>query len=572
MIPAHSGNRQTAADSSMPKRYLTLPLLTALALSGCNTLGSRAETDTHAVQSHKVAVHVDTVSAIAQPGDQTPLSAPQPAPAAVSPESIDSGEQAASGAPDDLMDRLRAGFSLEIPDHPRIDSQIRWFAANGDYLDRVQKRAAPYLYFILEEAEQRGIPNELALLPIVESGFRPFAYSPGRAAGLWQFIPSTGKHFGLEQNWWYDGRRDVVAATRAAFDYLSKLATRFDGDWQLALASYNAGAGTVQRAIKRNQRQGKPTDFWSLELPKETMRYVPKLLAVAKVIAHPQQYGITLAAIPNQPYFDSIDIGSQLDLALAADMAGISIEEIYRLNPGFNRWATSPAGPHRLSIPVERAERFSEALAALDPQKRLSWNRYKIRPGDNLGSIARKHKTTVALLRQVNKLKGNNIRAGKHLLIPVSVKSLDQYTQTADARLAKTQSRQRKGKRLTHQVVAGDTLWDIAKRYNVGHQALARWNGMSPRDTLRLGQKLVIWQQNGKGQHKTAQLAPSLSSLVDTRSSLRYRVRKGDSLALIAQRFNVTVSDLRKWNSLDGRYLQPGQRLQLFVDVTEQTL
>lgn len=371
----------------MPKRYLTLPLLTALALSGCNTLGSRAETDTHAVQSHKVAVHVDTVSATAQPGDQTPLSAPQPAPAAVSPESIDSGEQAASGAPDDLMDRLRAGFSLEIPDHPRIDSQIRWFAANGDYLDRVQKRAAPYLYFILEEAEQRGIPNELALLPIVESGFRPFAYSPGRAAGLWQFIPSTGKHFGLEQNWWYDGRRDVVAATRAAFDYLSKLATRFDGDWQLALASYNAGAGTVQRAIKRNQRQGKPTDFWSLELPKETMRYVPKLLAVAKVIAHPQQYGITLAAIPNQPYFDSIDIGSQLDLALAADMAGISIEEIYRLNPGFNRWATSPAGPHRLSIPVERAERFSEALAALDPQKRLSWNRYKIRPGDNLAAL-----------------------------------------------------------------------------------------------------------------------------------------------------------------------------------------
>ena len=389
---------------------------------------------------------------------------------------------------------------------------------------------------------------------------------------MWQFIPSTGKHFGLQQNWWYDGRRDVVAATRAAFDYLDSLAARFDGDWELALAGYNAGAGTVQRAIKRNRQQGRPTDFWSLKLPEETMRYVPKLLAIAKVMADPQQYGITLAEIPNRPYFENIDIGSQLDLALAADMAGISIEELYQLNPGFNRWATAPGGPHRLSIPVEHSERFSEALDALEPEKRLQWNRYQIRPGDNLGSIARKHNTTVALLRQVNKLNGNNIRAGRHLLIPVSTRSLDQYTHTAEARLAKTKSRQRKGKRLTHRVVAGDTLWDIAQRYQVSHQALARWNGMSPRDTLHLGQQLVIWQQSDQGQAKLAHTPPTLSSPVNTRSSLRYRVRKGDSLALIAQRFNVTVSDLRKWNTLDGRYLQPGQRLQLFVDVAEQTL
>lgn len=544
-------------------RNLTLTILTALALSGCNTINNRAEPEIIKATARTDSASMTELApalALAQP--------PGPEPVALQPIEVET----APARPAGLMDRLRAGFSLEIPDHPRIDSQIRWFASNNDYLDRVQERAAPYLYFILEEAEQRGIPSELALLPIVESGFRPFAYSPGRAAGLWQFIPSTGKHFGLEQNWWYDGRRDVVAATRAAFDYLNQLASQFDGDWQLALAGYNAGAGTVQRAIKRNLRKGKPTDFWSLELPDETMRYVPKLLAVAKVMADPQQYGITLAEIPNQPYFDSIDIGSQLDLALAADMAGISIEELYRLNPGFNRWATAPDGPHRLSIPVEQAERFSEALDALDPQKRLRWSRYKIRPGDNLGGIARKHKTTVALLQQVNKLKGNNIRAGKHLLIPVSVKSLDQYTHTADARLAKTKNRQRKGKRLTHKVVAGDTLWDIAQRYQVSHRALARWNGMSPRDTLRLGQQLIIWQQTDQAQDKLAHIAPSLSAPPNTRSSLRYRVRKGDSLALIAQRFNVTISDLRKWNTLEGRYLQPGQRLQLFVDVAEQTL
>lgn len=552
----------------MPIRYLTLTFLTALALSGCNTTYSGAEPE-----MIKAAVHADPATTDEQAHASTPALQPEPKAVAALPAiKVEVEVDAAPALPTDLMDRLRAGFSLEIPDHPRIDSQIRWFASNNDYLDRVQERAAPYLYFILEEAEQRGIPSELALLPIVESGFRPFAYSPGRAAGLWQFIPSTGKHYGLEQNWWYDGRRDVVAATRAAFDYLSRLANQFDGDWQLALAGYNAGASTVQRAIKRNQRKGKPTDFWSLELPDETMRYVPKLLAVAKVMADPQQYGISLVEIPNQPYFESIDIGSQLDLALAADMAGISIEDLYRLNPGFNRWATAPDGPHRLSIPVEQAERFSEALDVLDPQKRLRWSRYKIRPGDNLGGIARKHKTTVALLQQVNKLKGNNIRAGKHLLIPVSVKSLDQYTHTADARLAKTKNRQRKGKRLTHRVVAGDTLWDIAQRYKVNHRALARWNGMSPRDTLRLGQQLVIWQQTGKSQDELAHAAPLLSPPVDTRSSLRYRVRKGDSLALIAQRFNVTISDLRKWNTLEGRYLQPGQRLQLFVDVAEQTL
>lgn len=552
----------------MSTRYLTLPLLTALALSGCNTLVNKAEINTDDAKPQAAAAQTEIAAAAEERLREASVSTLQ----TIDLEAGQSEQPATASAPDNLMDRLRAGFRLQIPDHPRIEKQVRWFTANNDYLNRVQERATPYLHFILEEAERRDIPSELALLPIVESGFRPFAYSPGRAAGLWQFIPSTGKHFGLKQNWWYDGRRDVVAATRAAFDYLTSLAARFDGDWELALASYNAGAGTVQRAIKRNQRQGKPTDFWSLKLPNETMRYVPKLYAVAKVIGDPQQYGISLTEIPNKPYFDSIDIGSQLDLALAADMAGISIEEIYKLNPGFNRWATAPNGPHRLSVPVDRVEQFSKALAELDPQKRLRWTRYKIHPGDNLGSIARKHKTTVALLRQVNKLKNNNIRAGKHLLIPVAAKSLDQYTHSADARLAKTQNRQHKGKRVTHKVVPGDTLWDIARRYQVSHRALARWNGMSPRDTLRPGQQLVIWQKGGKAQQKTAQLAPALTPPVNTRSSLRYRVRKGDSLALIAQRFNVTVSDLRKWNTLNDRYLQPGQKLQLFVDVTEQTL
>lgn len=549
---------------------LTLTLILALTLTGCNTLNRPSEATVVKASQQPESVQLSQ-SAVAKPTTPITLETETP-PGTQAPLAPETQQMESERPVEDLMERLRAGYQLTIPDNARIDTQVKWFTGHQKYLTRVQERATPYLHFIVEEAEKRNMPTELVLLPIIESGFQPFAYSPGRAAGLWQFIPSTGRHFGLKQNWWYDGRRDVVAATQAALDYLASLAEQFDGDWALALAGYNAGAGTVQRAIKRNMKQGKPTDYWSLSLPKETMSYVPRLLAAAQVIKNPSQYGLTLSEIPNQPVFQQVDIESQLDIALAADMADISIETLYRLNPGFNRWATAPEGPHRLSIPIEKAERFLQALAELEPEKRLHWTRYKIQPGDSLGIIARKHRTTTALLRQINKLKGNNIRAGRHLLIPVATKQLDQYTHTADARLARKQNTKRRGKRITHRVQSGDTLWDIARRYNVSHQALARWNGISPRDTLRLGQTLVIWQSKGETNNTIAQPSPFAAPPINTRSSLRYQVRRGDSLALIAQRFKVSVADLRRWNTLDEGYLQPGQRLQLFVDVTEQTL
>ena len=551
----------------MPTRQHALTLFLALAVTGCNTFTK--PTENHFIKtSQQTPTALPVTTATVANAEQAVNQAAVPTPKTVQTEITAPVIQKQPG----LLARLRKGYSLNIPDNSRIDSQVKWYTKHQTYLNRVQTRAIPYLHFIVEEAEKRNMPSELVLLPIVESGFQPFAYSPGRAAGLWQFIPSTGKYFGLQQNWWYDGRRDVVAATQAALDYLNSLAKQFDGDWELALASYNAGAGTVQRAIKRNIKKGKPTDYWSLSLPKETMNYVPRLLAIAKVIGNPEQYGLTLSEIPNQPYFEQVDVKSQLDLALAADLAEISIEELYKLNPGFNRWATAPKGPHRLSVPVGKAERFSQAIAELAPEKRVRWTRYKIRSGDSLGVIARKHKTTIALLKQVNKIKGNNIRAGKHLLIPTAVKKLEKYTHTADARLAKKQGTKRRGTKITHKVRAGDTLWEIARRYKVSHQAVARWNGLSPRDTLQLGQKLVIWQPKGKQTTTVAQLSPFAAAPINTRSSLRYKVRQGDSLARIAQRFKVSISDLRKWNTLDGGYLQPGQRLQLFVDVTEQTL
>ncbi|MCG8428075.1 MAG: LysM peptidoglycan-binding domain-containing protein, partial [Chromatiales bacterium] len=374
------------------------------------------------------------------------------------------------------------------------------------------------------------------------------------AAGLWQFIPSTGKLYGLNQNWWYDGRRDVVAATEAALDHLKELAEQFDGDWELALAAYNAGAGGVGRAIKKNQKKNKPTDYWNLSLPRETRIYVPRLLALVKIFAEPERYGVELIKIPNQPYFASIDTESQLDLTMAADLADISLDELYQLNPGFNRWATAPNGPHRLNVPVAKAEQFETKLASLAPEERLKWTRYKIKKGDNLGAIAKKFGTTVALLKQTNKLSSSRIRAGKHLLIPTSTRSLSQPALPPTA----------KNKQIIHHTIrAGDSLWAIGKQYKVSHKEIAGWNNLSINSTLRLGQKLIIKK--------------SVSGMLTARakagkSFINYRVRKGDSLFSIAERFNVSVANLRKWNSFSSKYLQPGQKISLYVDVTEQSL
>ncbi|MDH5591563.1 MAG: transglycosylase SLT domain-containing protein, partial [Gammaproteobacteria bacterium] len=251
----------------------------------------------------------------------------------------------------DLWQRIRDGFAISQPNlHADTQRQLQWFVNHPDYINRVVERARPYLHYIVDEIERRDMPLEIALLPVVESGFQPFAYSHGRAAGIWQFIPGTGRLYGLKQNWWYDGRRDIIESTRAALDYLQKLHNDFD-DWQLALAAYNCGEGTVGRAIRRNKKAGKGIDFWSLDLPKETSAYVPKLMAVSELIKHPEKYELTLSSIDNSPFLTVVDVGGQIDLALAAKLAEISVDEMYQLNPGFNHWATTPDGPHRLVIP-----------------------------------------------------------------------------------------------------------------------------------------------------------------------------------------------------------------------------
>ncbi|RLA05559.1 MAG: lytic transglycosylase [Gammaproteobacteria bacterium] len=461
----------------------------------------------------------------------------------------------------DLWQRIRNGYQLPHDDlDPVSQRQLEWFASHQDYLDRVTERARPYLHYIVDQLEERDMPLELALLPIVESAYQPFAYSKHAAAGLWQFIPATGRHYGLDQNWWYDGRRDVIASTDAALTYLQKLNRDFDGDWLLAIAAYNCGEGTVGRAIKRNKKAGKPTDFWSLKLPKETSVYVPKLLAISHLVGQPEQYSITLRPIDNSPFLTTVDVHSQIDLALAAKLADISPDELYLLNPGFNQWATAPNGPHILVVPLDKAVAFQQQVDALPADERIQWVRHKIQSGETLGGIAKHYHTTVATLQQSNGLKNSQIRAGHHLLIPVASGKASDYPLSTSQRLATRQNAPQRGNKQVYTVKKGDTWWDIAKANEVSVSKLTHWNNKSSRDTLAIGQKLVIWTDNSKQTSGSQQVR-----------TVNYKIRSGDSLWKISKKYNVSVAQVREWNSLSDRTpIRPGQNLTIHVDVTQQ--
>ncbi|MEP3348936.1 MAG: LysM peptidoglycan-binding domain-containing protein [Marinomonas sp.] len=466
--------------------------------------------------------------------------------------------------PDDIWDRIRAGYQLDLDiDRPRLSSQLRWFSSHPSYLDRVSKRGERYLYYIVDELEKAGIPTEIALLPIVESGFDPFGYSHGRASGPWQFIPSTGQMYGLDQTWWYDGRRDIIGSTQAAIAYLTRLHKMFDGNWYHALASYNSGEGTVLRAIRKNKKAGKPTDFWSLDLPKETRAYVPKLIALAKIIKNPEKYNYSTYFIPNKPYFDVVNIGGQLDLAQAAEMAGVSIDEVYLLNPGFNQWATSPDGPHRLLMPVGKAKQFRTKLAEIPPQDRVTWVRYTVKAGDSLLLIAKQHNTTAGVLQNVNKISSSLIRVGQELMIPVAGNNIESYTLSSHQRLLAKQSRAptRNRIKINYTVKSGDSLWLIANKYETDSKTLARWNSMGLADPLMPGQKLVVWLQPKESTNTNS-----------TRSVMKkvvYTIRSGESLALVANKFKVSVNDIRSWNPkvASQKYVQPGDKVTLLINV-----
>ncbi len=498
-----------------------------------------------------------------------------------------------------VWERLLSLYSLPEIENERIDRELNWYLRHPAYLARVQQRAEPYLHLILDEVEAKNIPGELALLPIVESAFLPEAYSKSDASGLWQFIPATGRLYGLQQNAWYDGRRDVYTSTKAATTFLKQLGETFDGDWHLALASYNFGKGNVRKAIEKNENLNLSTDYWSLDLPKETADYVPRLLAIAKIFANAEKYNINLQHIPNKPYCELVDVKSQLDLNKAAELADTPLNEFLKLNPGFNYSSTAPQGPHHLLIPVAKANAFKQNLAMLPYEQRVDLKRYhaetaatnaaiaaqarrddppslpsqhKVKAGDSLVSIADKYNTTPQSIRQTNHLSSNAIKSGMLLKLPVlAQKNTDSLPATKMVKNNAVNSQ-------IYVVKKGDTVWNISQRFAVNEKELAETNKISLKTALVSGQKLMIKAANqppalipravatvGKPLLKAPnqKLAASMAAI----HSINYTVKQGDSLAQISRKFNVSIADLRKWNSPEiSNSLTPGKKLKVILN------
>ncbi len=532
-------------------RLAMLALLGA-ALTGCSTTKSK-----------------DDYSSL-PPSAQHPTGKAYPdRPGGSIPGGLGGDEQLAPDQYADLFDRIRAGYALPDVEHYGVDREIETYRSKPDFLDRTFKRGSRYLYFIVTELERRGMPLELALLPVVESAFNPVAYSRSRAAGLWQFIPSTGKHYGLTQNWWIDERRDVQRSTMAALDYLQYLNRYFDGDWYLAIAAYNGGEGTVKAAVQRNSAAGRPTDFFSLELRAETRDYVPKLLAIRRIVGNPATYGLQFAPIANQPYFGVVDPGRQIDLGEAATLAGISRDDIFALNPAFNRMSTPPDGPHRLLLPVQSVEPFRVAMltdagaaqvaaAAVAPPQTVT---HQVKRGDTLSAIARRYDVSTGQLLEANGLADATIHPGDTLQVPGAGPATATLATAASreeiaAQLPERQTASKQRSSKVHLVKSGDTLWGVARHYEVTVPALAAENGLDTKSQLTAGTRLKV-----PGGSRTA----SSGSAAATRTT--YQVKRGDTLSEIADKFNVSVRQLTSWNGLrQSSTLRTGQRLVVYSD------
>jgi membrane-bound lytic murein transglycosylase D len=502
------------------------------------------------------------------------------------PGSFSTGRQVPHMPPEqyaDLLDRIRDGYALPDVSHYAVDREVELYRKNPDFLDRTFKRGARYLYYIVQELERRKLPLELALLPVVESAFNPVAYSRSRASGLWQFIPSSGKHYGLEQNWWIDERRDVIEATGAALTYLQYLNTYFAGDWYLAIAAYNGGEGTVSGAVRRNQSAGLPTDFFSLNLRAETRDYVPKLLAISRIVRNPEAYGLSFAAIPNQPFFEAVEPGRQVHLEQAAQLAGITREDMFALNPGYNRMTTPPNGPHRLLLPVPNAQMYRQAMldqsrvdqsgiavVAVEPPPEV---RHVVRRGDSLSAIARQYGVPMLAIQQANDINGSTIHPGDSLLIPATVAgstatlaALAAPREDITAQLPEHQKPAASKKPKVHVVKSGDSLWSVARKYGVTVPTLASANGLSSNAGLVPGARLEIPGTGGRADARTA------SSGAKESSRVTYKVKRGDTLSEIADRFDVSVRELMTWNRLrQSSSLRAGQRLVVYTDPSRQT-
>ncbi|MDR3427216.1 MULTISPECIES: LysM peptidoglycan-binding domain-containing protein [Silvimonas] len=476
---------------------------------------------------------------------------------------------------DSLWDRVRGGFAMQDTDPALVTKWENYYAARPEYLNRIMDRGQRYMYYVAGEVEKRGMPMELALLPMIESAYNPKAESPARAAGMWQFIPDTGKRYGLERTWWYDGRRDVVAATQAALDYLEELHGMF-GDWQLALASYNWGENAVARAVAKNQAAGMPTDYASLRMPDETRNYVPKLLAIRNIIANPQAYGIQLTDIPNRPYFATVSPDRHMDVKVAAELAETPVQELLRLNPGFIRPVIAHKDDRQLVLPADKVDVFQKNLASYD-KPLLNWQPYVTHQGENFDKLAASFGIPAGELKDVNDINTRErVARGQTILVPKSadVDGAEQQTLLALAanraadpldtgandkpqvrRVSAVASPRQiatdDSNVVSYRVARGDTVFNIAKRYGITVASLKSMNGLRS-NHISQGQTLKLASNTG-GIKRISYSPPEAQ---------KYVVKQGDTVSSIARRHNVDTADLKRWNPQQS--FTPGVHLVIY--------
>lgn len=451
---------------------------------------------------------------------------------------------------DDLWQRIKSGYAMPDSTSNLVERHENWYSTRPDYVKRMVERSQRYLFHIVEEVEKRGMPTEIALLPMIESAYNPQAYSSGRASGIWQFIPSTGKYFGLRQDWWVDNRRNITFATDAALTYLQKLYAMF-GAWDLALAAYNAGEGTVGRAIEKNRKLGLPTDYKSLNLPPETENYVPKLQAIKNLMTNPGNYGLKIQTIANTPYFAKVSAPAQIDAHLASKLAEITDSEFLALNPSYNRPViTGGDDKHELLLPIMAAQSFKTNLTGYN-KPLVSWKTYFAKRGERMESIASKFGIKLGQLRDVNDLPNQKkIRNSSTILVPISSDDVN----TANIDLASADSKvshQDDGPpSKQHSVKKGESLLSIAKHYDTSVKELMALNSLKYKH-VKTGQLLMI-----------TSAPPSKESANARKNATKaYTVKLGDTVYSIAQKHDISVTDLKRWNSNMSDQIQPGQKL-----------
>jgi peptidoglycan lytic transglycosylase D len=556
------------------KRYHALPasfhrFIWPLLLPAALFLSPVARSDS---ADDSVQLKLDSPNQIGQAAQVSQPEASQPpvSPSEANPAPVGAAQQYGTPkvADSNVWDRVREGLRMDPMNSPLVGLHARWYADHPAYVARMLERSRRYLYHIVGEVEQRGMPMEIALLPMIESGYNPQALSHSHAAGIWQFVPETGKHYGLMQNAWYDGRRDITAATQAALDYLQQLFMDF-GSWELALAAYNCGEGCVSKAQQRNAARGLPTDYASLNLPIETKHYVPKLLAIKELIQEPQNFGVELNDIPNAPYFTQVSLSqNNMDIRSAARLAGMNVDEFLSLNPAFPRSVIRSNAEVTVLVPVDKADEFQTNL---EKGKWDSWQPVRAHKGETPAQLARRYGTTVARLSEHSHLRVHRGRlaANQIVLVPVRTDSEatnDKETATwaeAGKRGAPEDAQSTPPSSRIHVVRRGETLVAIARKYRVSIRALKRWNNLASAH-VKAGQRLTIAQGSVVAPRTPSERSGQRLAHGERQPGGKaryYTVRRGDTLSSISGRFNIAMADLRRWNQIRGHRIEAGTKL-----------